>query len=160
MDLTDQLRTDGATGAAPLEAAHPPETYVLERAWVLDSPEQLSALRSALMTAIAGGDSVPSSLDEAAENMVLIASELATNALKYAYPPTVVRLLREGSSYLLDVTDHAAGTAPYVAVGRPEGQGGLGLQIAQRLAYDVGWYAKGTEKHVWAILPAPASVSG
>jgi anti-sigma regulatory factor (Ser/Thr protein kinase) len=138
----------------PLVASLPPDTFALERAWVLDSPEQLSPLRTAILTAIAGHGTAAEALDEAAENLVLIASELATNALRYAYPPTVVRLLRDGSAFLLDVEDHSPGTAPYVAVGRPEGHGGLGLQIASSLADGVGWYTQGTAKHVWAILPA------
>lgn len=135
---------------------YPPATFVLERAWVLDSAEQLSALRTAILAVIAGDGSAVTALDDIADNMVLIASELATNALKYAYPPTVVRVLRDGNTYLLDVEDHTPDTAPYVAMGRPAGQGGLGLQIARRLALDVGWYAKESEKHVWAILPASA----
>jgi anti-sigma regulatory factor (Ser/Thr protein kinase) len=135
---------------------HPPSTFVLERAWVLDSPEQLSALRAAILAVIAGDGSTVGALDDIAENMVLIASELATNALKYAYPPTVVSVLREDDTYLLDVADHAPATAPYVAMGRPAGHGGLGMQIARRLALDVGWYANGAAKHVWAILPGAA----
>jgi serine/threonine-protein kinase RsbW len=142
----------------PLVAAYPPDTFALERSWVLDSPQQLSPLRTAILAAVAGdgpaAGASAAALDEVAENMVLIASELATNALKYAYPPTVVSLLRDGDTFLLDVEDHTPETAPYVATGRPEGHGGLGLQIARRLAFDVGWYAKGLEKHVWAILPA------
>ena len=145
--LTTDVQDDG------LAAARPPETFLLERAWVLDSPEQLSALRTAILATIAGDGSVAGALDEVADNMVLIASELATNALKYAYPPTVVRVLREGNTYLLDVEDHAPDTAPYVASGRPQGHGGLGLQIARRLALDVGWYTNDSAKHVWAILP-------
>jgi serine/threonine-protein kinase RsbW len=156
MHRDDELPLGAGEDHEPLAATRPPDTFTLERAWVLDSPEQLSPLRTAILAAIAGDSTAPGALDEVAEDMVLIASELATNALKYAYPPTVVRLLRDGSTFLLDVEDHAPGTTPYVAVGRPEGHGGLGLQIARRLACDFGWYAKGTAKHVWAMLPAPA----
>jgi serine/threonine-protein kinase RsbW len=155
MDGVEDLSPDVGEGDAPLVSAPPPDTFRLERSWVLDSPEQLSALRTSILMVVTRDDvAPPEALDDVAESMVLIASELATNALKYAYPPTVVRLLREGDTYLLDVADRAPGTAPYVAVGRPEGQGGLGLQIARRLACDVGWYADGDEKHVWAIVPA------
>ena len=139
-----------------LLAAHPPTTFTLERAWVLDSLEQLSPLRTAILAAVAGDAGPAAALHEVGEDMVLIASELAANALKYAYPPTVVRLLRDRDAYLLDVEDHAPGAEPYVAVGRPDGHGGLGLQIARRLARDVGWYANGSEKHVWAVLPSSA----
>lgn len=160
MHLGDELAGDGAGDDRLVEGA-PPSTFALERAWVLDSPEQLSTLRASILGAITADDPTGSgALDEVAEDMVLIASELATNALRYAYPPTVVRLLRKGIAFLLDVEDHAPGAAPYVAAGRAEGNGGLGLQIARRLARDVGWYANGMEKHVWAVLPGPPQLSG
>ncbi len=145
----------GAEGVddGPLDAAYPPDTFALERAWVLDSPAQLSPLRTAVLAAIAGDGTAAETLDEVAENMVLIASELATNALKYGLPPTVVSLLQHDGSYLLDVADHDLDTAPFVAGDRPAGHGGLGMHIAQRLAQDVGWYATDTAKHVWAMLP-------
>jgi serine/threonine-protein kinase RsbW len=137
----------------------PPETFELARSWTIDSSRQLSALRSAISEAMTGGaaEDVPEpELDAVAENMVLIASELATNALKYGMPPTVVRLLRHDATFLLDVADHDPCTTPYVAGDRPAGDGGLGLHIAQRLAQDVGWYATDTAKHVWAMLPVPS----
>ena len=156
MHTADESLSDTEADGERLLPAQPPSTFMLERAWVLDSPEQLSPLRKAILATIAGDGSAAGALDDVAENMVLIASELATNALRYAYPPTVVRVLRDGNAYLLDVEDHAPDTVPDLATGRPEGEGGLGMQIARRLALDVGWYAQGSAKHVWAILPASA----
>jgi two-component sensor histidine kinase len=86
--------------------------------------------------------------------MVLVASELATNALRHGTPPTAVRLLRRRDTYLLDVADKDVDAQPYVAAGRPPGHGGFGLQIARRIAVDVGWYTAGATKHVWATFPA------
>jgi serine/threonine-protein kinase RsbW len=64
-----------------------------------------------------------------------------------------VQLLRRDDTYLLDVADHDLSTTPYLAGARAPGQGGFGLQIARRLAVDVGWYAGDLTKHVWARFP-------
>ena len=42
-----------------------------------------------------------------------------------------------------------------MAVDRPPGAGGLGLQLAGKLALEVGWYVEGGIKHVWAEFPIP-----
>jgi hypothetical protein len=136
-----------------LQGGRPPAAFQLTETWVLESPRELSALRSAIAGAITGdGTGSPRELDQVADNMVLIASELATNALRHGFPPTVVRLLRRGATFLLDVEDHDQAGRPYLAGERPAGDGGLGLQIAKRLALDVGWYISDTGKHVWAVL--------
>jgi len=147
----DQLDRDGAD--EKLLSSLPPDKFTLARSWTLDSSQELSALRSALLRAMADeADEPAEELGEIAENMVLIASELATNALKYGIPPTVVRLLRDDGTFLLDVVDHDLSTTPYMAGERPAGHGGLGMHIAQQLAQDIGWYATGDAKHVWAVL--------
>lgn len=38
--------------------------------------------------------------------MILLASELASNALEHGRPPTIVTLGHDGTCYLLDVADH------------------------------------------------------
>jgi serine/threonine-protein kinase RsbW len=149
---TDDGQTDDG-----LPSSTPPGDFVLERTWVLDSLHQLAQLRAGIVDAIATegwSGPLPKDLDRVPHTMVLVASELATNGLRHGIPPTTVRLLRSGGSYLLDVADHDLGTAPYIAEGRPPGHGGFGLQIARRLALDVGWYATDTTKHVWATFPA------
>jgi two-component sensor histidine kinase len=126
--------------------------------WVLDSYDQLRLLRAALQEAITGqAPADEAQLDEIPEKMVLVATELATNALRHATPPTVVRLQRAGDALVLDVTDHDPAAVPEVADDRPPGQGGLGLRFAQELSLDVGWYAHDGVKHVWATFPAPGS---
>ncbi|MBX9243342.1 ATP-binding protein [Actinotalea ferrariae] len=122
----------------------------MRQTWVLDSVHELSTLRAGLSRAVSLDDAdPPDELDPIATTMVLVASELATNALRHGIPPTVVRLFAD-HTYLLDVADHDPGTAPHLAGARPPGEGGLGLQIARRLAVDVAWYATDTTKHVWA----------
>lgn len=138
-----------------LAACRPPDEFVEVESWVLDSTAQLSGLRADLHRAITGDD-LPGEplLPDVPEKMVLVASELATNALRHAVPPTTVQLSHAGSEYLLDVADRAPDAAPVVETDRPAGAGGLGLQLAQQLSVDVGWYAAGDAKHVWATFPA------
>jgi serine/threonine-protein kinase RsbW len=142
-----------------LASSVPPATFGHVHTWVLDSARELSALRGSLLAAVNADVSVPAEkLDDIADAMVLVASELATNALKHGIPPTTVRLLRDAAAYLLDVADHDASSTPYISGERAPGEGGYGLQIARRIAVEVGWYAIDGTKHVWAILPAPRTV--
>lgn len=139
------LTSDGG-----LPTSRPPEGAEVVRTWVLDASEHLTTLRGELRQELAHGLEPQPELNRVAHAMVLVASELATNALRHGIPPTVVRLLRLGPTLLLDVADHDLSTEPYVAQDRAPGHGGFGLQIARRLAVDVGWYASDTTKHVWA----------
>jgi serine/threonine-protein kinase RsbW len=124
--------------------------------WVLDSYTELRFLRASLHKALTG-QPLPDggTLDEIPEKVAVVATELATNALAHTHPPTVVRLLRSETSFFLDVSDEEPGTIPAVDDDRAPGAGGLGLQLAQRLALEVGWYVDGDAKHVWAEFPVP-----
>lgn len=139
-----------------LSTSRPPASFALVRTWVVETVRELSELRAQILAEIGTGSTSVTDLNSIAHHMVLVASELATNALRHGIPPTIVRLLRDGGTYLLDVADHDLGAQPYIAGSRPPGQGGFGLQIARRLAVDVGWYATPTTKHVWARFPAPS----
>jgi serine/threonine-protein kinase RsbW len=149
----DRVSTRGAPDE--LTESRPPESFELVRMWVLDSTEELSGLRMGLLRELAAETGPAAVLDEVADDMVLIATELATNALTYGLPPTQVRLLHTGHAYLLDITDHDTDAVPYVSGERALGHGGFGLRIALRLALDVGWYTDDDVKHVWAVLPEP-----
>ena len=122
--------------------------------WVLDSYDGLRGLRASLHRAIADGAvSEPDRLDDVFDRMAVVATELATNALRHGLPPTLVRLLREGDHLILDVADHDLDAAPQLVEDRPLGAGGLGLHLTQTFAVDIGWYTTGTTKHVWASFP-------
>lgn len=151
----------GGRAVGQIAPSRPPEEFVEVDTWVLDSTAELSALRAAVHRAITD-DEIPgeATLPGVPEKMVLVASELATNALRHAAPPTVVQLAHARSEYLLDVADHDPGTPPVVVSDRPAGGGGLGLQLAQQLSVDVGWYTSGDAKHVWATFPAGRSGRG
>lgn len=136
-----------------LQSSRPPSGCTEVGSWTLGDSRQLSALRHSLQDALDGGRD---ELDEVPEKVALVASELATNALRHGLPPTVVRLLRSDEAFVLDVADHDTGVIPQPEDEDADSEGGRGLQIARRLALDVGWYAADTTKHVWAQFAAPA----
>ena len=135
---------------ALLSASQPPPVTDIQT-WVLDTPAELKLLRASLYQALTGRV-FPSDaqLDDIPEKLVLVATELATNALRHGLPPTIVKLGRSGDRFVLDVADHEPQVPPTLAEDRAPGQGGLGLQVARKLAVDVGWYVLDGTKHVWA----------
>ncbi|WP_454051729.1 ATP-binding protein [Cellulomonas sp. Marseille-Q8402] len=153
--VTDVLgRDDG------LLTSRPPERFRPVREWVLYDTLGLAGVRRELLAAITGGGAAPAStLAGVPERMILVASELATNALTHGLPPTLVGLSTDGRDFLLDVGDHDLSTEPRVAGGRPLGEGGFGLHIARRLSQEVGWYATATTKHVWAVFAVGAGAA-
>jgi hypothetical protein len=117
----------------------------------LCSPQDLRVLRASLHEALTGNDLVDGGrLDEVPELVVLVATELATNALRHGLPPTIVTLSASDDYFYLDVADHDLSTVPELADFQPIGSGGRGLQLALALSLDVGWYATDDAKHIWA----------
>ncbi len=148
---------DGPTRAADagLASSVPPDRFTPVRSWSLDSVTDLARVRRELLHEVTAAHAEPQlTLGRVPENMVLVASELATNALQHGLPPTILSLLTDERDYLLDVCDSNLEAVPVVAGERPMGAGGFGLVIARRLSQDVGWYTADTTKHVWAIFPA------
>ncbi|WP_051681830.1 STAS domain-containing protein [Cellulomonas sp. HZM] len=136
-----------------LPMARPPAGYTLLDEWTLGSADELASLRSDLGRRLeAEGASPTESLDDTPSKIVLIASELATNALHHGLPPTLVRLHRRAGSYLLEVADHDVAVTPVFAGRRVLGAGGLGLHLARELSLDVGWFADASSKTVWAVF--------
>ncbi|MGW0121159.1 ATP-binding protein [Streptomyces sp. NPDC003327] len=94
----------------------------------------------------------------AAEDVLLVVSELVTNACLHAEGPEQLRVLLLPSALRLEVTDLGAGQpaprTPHRA-GRP---GGHGMFIVQRLCLDWGIerVPGAPGKTVWAELAAPA----
>lgn len=93
------------------------------------------------------------SLDEVPELIVLIATELSTNALRHGIPPTTVRLLATDDRLILEVADHDLTMVPDVDDSRPDDAGGRGLQIVRAVSLDVGVYATEGTKNIWASFP-------
>jgi serine/threonine-protein kinase RsbW len=135
----------------PLSAPHA-SAEELHR-WTLDSFGGLRGLRAALRDEVCG-ESPSTDLQDICDRITVVATELATNALRHGLPPTLVRLLREDDHLILDVADHDLSATPAVDDGRPLGAGGLGLKLTKTFAIDVGWYRTEVAKHVWASFPA------
>jgi len=149
--LIDRLDVPATDDGLP--SSRPPETFRTVRDWQLDALEELSTLRRELGE-ILGSSPDDDGLARTPEKVVLVASELATNALEHGRPPTLVRLARDEGTWLLDVADHDHGSVPVYAGERVPGAGGMGLHLARQLALDVGWYATETTKNVWVTFPA------
>ncbi len=152
-------RCGGHMGTMTYLAAQTPPAMTEVSRWVLDSAAQLKLLRASLHEALTG-KVLPAgaALDEIPEKVVLVATELATNALRHGLPPTIVRLGRAGDTFVLDVVDHAPEAVPEVAEDRALGRGGLGLQLARQFSLDMGWYLDDDTKHVWAEFPVRADL--
>ncbi|MBD8078413.1 ATP-binding protein [Cellulosimicrobium arenosum] len=122
------------------------------KVWELSSVDHLSSLREEL-GAVLGGESSPDGrLSETPDKLVLIASELATNALRHGRPPTRARLAKDEGYWLLEVSDREPDAVPLIAGERAPGAGGMGLRLARKLSLDVGWYTDGDVKTVWATF--------
>ncbi|MCM0674860.1 ATP-binding protein [Micromonospora phytophila] len=137
-----------------LTASPPPPQATEMRRWALSDAADLRGLRASLHRELTGnvlGEG--ESLAEVPESVALIATELATNALRHGIPPTVVRLLATDDCLILEVADHDVESLPELADSRPVGDGGRGLQIARALSLGVGWYATDSTKNVWASFP-------
>jgi serine/threonine-protein kinase RsbW len=132
-------------------AVQPPQDLVELQVWSLDDAAQLRSMRAALFEAVTGQEMAAQfTLGGVADKMVLVASELATNALRYAPPPTLVRLSRGGPGFLLDVTDQHDTYDPSDIIFHQPGEGRLWLRMARRLSSEIGWYTSGAGTHVWA----------
>ncbi|MFC7529607.1 ATP-binding protein [Actinoplanes sp. GCM10030250] len=143
-----------------------PHTGAVELySWTFDSYRGLRRLRAALREAL--GVSSPSvssvfippspvpralvsSRSDVGDRIAVVATELATNALRHGSPPAVVRLMQLDRRLIIDVADHDLEAEPRFDVERPPGSGGLGLMLARSFAVDVGWYRSEDSKHVWA----------
>ncbi|MYY85922.1 ATP-binding protein, partial [Streptomyces sp. SID335] len=94
----------------------------------------------------------------AAEDVLLVVSELVTNACLHAEGPDELRLSSDGKVLRIEVSDRGTGQpaprTPHRA-GRP---GGHGMFIVQRLCLDWGVVRNpgAAGKTVWAEVGAPA----
>jgi serine/threonine-protein kinase RsbW len=149
-----------------LPASLPPGEAVELGRWTVENYQGLRHLRMALRDAVsefapasasAAAPAAPASDDEdddVPERIAVVATELATNALRHGRPPAEVRLLRVDDLLVVDACDHDPDGEPRFDTERPLGQGGLGLLLARTFALEIGWYRDGEAKHVWASFPA------
>ncbi|MEV4507015.1 ATP-binding protein [Streptomyces klenkii] len=93
----------------------------------------------------------------AAEDVLLVVSELVTNACLHADGPEELRVSSAGKVLRLEVVDLGAGTPAPRTPHRGGRPGGHGMFIVQRLCLDWGVVRNegGAGKTVWAELAAP-----
>lgn len=138
----------GGHGRA-LPATRPPTSYVAVRRWAVERPAELRRLRQELRDQLTASARTS---DDQTDNIVLVTSELTTNALAHGRSTALVQLLLDDGAAMLVVSDTDPVHAPFLAEGREPGEGGFGLQIARRLSVDVGWWSDAGGKHVWATF--------
>lgn len=148
-----------ASGAAP--AGSPPPGGQIRRLRLVGVGGAVPLSRDFTRQALHDWGWLPASTADhraAAEDVLLVVSELVTNACLHADGPEELRVSRSGKVLRLEVADLGAGTpaprTPHRA-GRP---GGHGMFIVQRLCLDWGVVRHdGTVgKTVWAELAAPS----
>lgn len=93
----------------------------------------------------------------AAEDVLLVVSELVTNACLHAEGPEELRVGSTGKVLRLEVVDRGSGAPAPRTPHRAARPGGHGMFIVQRLCLDWGVVrnAEGPGKTVWAELAAP-----
>lgn len=103
-----------------------------------------------------------------AETLVLVVSELVTNAVVHTGCPAVLRLSMpvpddtsagEGPSPLRVEVADASCSAPAPRYADGEATSGRGLELVELLCERWGWYPEGSGKRVWCEIGPDAGVS-
>ena len=128
-----------------LRRSLPPARAIELRRWTLTTGDGLRQMRADLREVL--------QTRQLAERVALVATELASNALRHGRPPAVVRLLRDDDCLILDVADQDPQSAPQAAAAGHADDGGRGLPIVRSLTREVCWYTTRDAKHIWAALP-------
>ncbi|MBN0044965.1 ATP-binding protein [Streptomyces actuosus] len=94
--------------------------------------------------------------DPLAETLILLVSELVTNAVVHTGLPAVLRLslpcvAAESAPVRLEVAD-GSGRAPVPRCAGDDATGGRGLALVDGLADRWGWSAEGAGKRIWCEL--------
>jgi anti-sigma regulatory factor (Ser/Thr protein kinase) len=92
--------------------------------------------------------------ESAREDLLVVVSELVTNAVVHGAEPIVVTVVRDGQRVRVEVTDGATDASPHNHRAAPDAETGRGLSVVTRLAVAWGWRASpGRGKTVWAEVP-------
>lgn len=95
--------------------------------------------------------------ESAQEDLLLVVSELVTNAVVHGAEPIVVTVVRAPERVRVEVTDGLADASPHTNRAAPDAETGRGLSVVTRLASAWGWRASpGRGKTVWAEVPLSA----
>jgi anti-sigma regulatory factor (Ser/Thr protein kinase) len=120
------------------------------RATLSDHPGEVSRARRLVASrltrwGLADNDSV----------IVLLVSELVTNALRHGSAPLGLVARNRGDAIRVEVYDAAPGLTPKVHHGGPDITGGRGLWLVDVLASRWGWSGSAREKCVWFEVDLP-----
>jgi anti-sigma regulatory factor (Ser/Thr protein kinase) len=123
----------------------------IESPWCLDLDVELTGVRRArhLAAAFARHEHV----DALSESLVLVTSELVSNAIRHADSMVTITFTRHGPSVRVEVTDDGAGL-PELHYPKASASSGRGLLIIDGLASDWGSRRSADGKVVWAELAA------
>lgn len=114
--------------------------------WVLaDEAESVGRARALISRALTG---LP---DEEVEIVVLLASELVTNAICHASGPVAVHLHRDEDGVRVEIEDRSP-EKPVLRALDDEALDGRGLLLVDRLATGWGVQPRGPGKAVWFTL--------
>ncbi len=117
--------------------------------WVL--PEDLTAAAAArghvtdVLTAVGV-------TDEALDDAVLVASELAANAARHGRPPFTLRVELFDGQVRITVGDHGQPGEPTFVDADTEAGHGRGMALVKAVSSTIGWARAGARLDVWADL--------
>jgi anti-sigma regulatory factor (Ser/Thr protein kinase) len=86
-----------------------------------------------------------------AETLILLISELVTNAVVHTGCPAVLRMLFGGPGVRVEVAD-ASDRAPARRRAAGDDTGGRGLELVDGLADRWGWQREGAGKRIWCEI--------
>jgi anti-sigma regulatory factor (Ser/Thr protein kinase) len=119
-------------------------------------PDDLTAARVAreLVADDLGRRGIPES---AADDLVLIASELAANAIRHGRPPVLLTVDYSADRVRLTVSNHGDSPEPRVLEASPDAGHGRGLAMVAAISTDSGWERDGDRLDVWAEVRLTAA---
>ncbi|CAL9505886.1 ATP-binding protein [Streptomyces sp. enrichment culture] len=125
-------------------------------------PAEVGRARRWARSRLAGSGIEPD--EPIAETLILLVSELVTNAVVHTGCPAVLCLslpdgADEGATVRLEVTDRSD-RAPVPRCVDGDATGGRGLALVDGLADRWGWSAEGTGKRIWCELDRCAEPGG
>lgn len=107
------------------------------------SPEAVSRARRTVHDTLAAWG-----LDILADDMVLVASELVTNALQHASGPIVMVLQQRDETVLVEVAD-VSSALPVPRSESADDESGRGLALVEALSDDWGYRRRGNRRGKW-----------
>jgi hypothetical protein len=152
----DNLHHGERASGRSVRNALPPTGKAQLGRWTVKTFGELSVVRAALSQALIEQRMPEGAVRETVrERIMIVATELAANAIRYTKSPATVELFRTDATFIVDVSDNDPWVAPHFAEERHLGAGGLGLRMTSELSLDMGWYLDGGTKCVWAQVAIP-----